>query len=260
MIIPLLNVLAVSLSSDVASLEPGIKLWPKEWSADGYWTVWNRLNLWRPFMNNVIVTVVGTFFHILLAALAAYVLIQQDLPGKKGLVTFIIGTMVIPGEAIMIPLYIVNRDLGLLNSLAALVVSGLVSGFSILLLRNYFSSVPSELAESARLEGAGDFRILRSIYLPLSTAGLATVTLFEFVGRWNHFQSALLYITDGDKYTLQLALRTLVSTSEATSSFTFISPNVPMAGIVISLIPLILIYPLAQRYFVKGIMLGATKE
>jgi putative aldouronate transport system permease protein len=260
MIIPLLNVLTVSFSTSLDSVRPGIHLWPSEWSLEGYQTVWERLELWRPFMNSVIVTVFGTFFHVMLASLAGYVLIQRELPGKSMLISFILGTMVIPSETIMIPLYIVNKDLGLLNTLTSLVIAGLVSGFSILLLRNYFLGVPYELAEAARIDGANDFRIYLRIYLPVSTPGLATVALFEFVSRWNQFMVALLYIKDTDLFTMQLALRSLVISSDSTSRAEFIGPNVQMAGIVIALIPLILIYPLAQKYFIKGITLGATKE
>jgi putative aldouronate transport system permease protein len=260
MIIPLLNVLTVSFSTSLDSVRPGIHLWPSTWSLEGYQTVWERLELWRPFMNSVIVTVFGTFFHVFLASLAGYVLIQRDLPGKSLLISFILGTMVIPSETIMIPLYIVNKDLGLLNTLTSLVISGLVSGFSILLMRNYFLGVPYELAEAARIDGANDFRIYLRVYLPVSTPGLATIALFEFVSRWNQFMAALLYIKDTDLFTLQLALRSLVISSDSTSRAEFIGPNVQMAGIVIALVPLILIYPLAQKYFIKGITLGSTKE
>ncbi|MGD7054201.1 carbohydrate ABC transporter permease [Sutcliffiella horikoshii] len=260
MIIPLINTWAVSFSSNVASMQPGIKLWPTQFSLEGYQTIWNRLELWRPVMNNIIVTIFGTVGHVILASMAGYVLIQKELPGKKTIISFIMITMMIPAEAIMIPLYIVNKDLGLLNTLTSLVVSGLVSGFSILLMRNYFLSVPYSLAESAKIDGASDFTIFRKIYMPMALPGLATITLFEFVSRWNHFTSALLYINDPEKYTLQLALRSLIITSDATSSADFFTNNVRMAGIMIALIPLLFIYPFVQRFFVKGIMLGSTKE
>ncbi|MCM3760558.1 carbohydrate ABC transporter permease [Alkalihalobacillus oceani] len=260
MLLPVLNTLAISLSTSLASMSPGVKLWPREFSLEGYTTVWSRIELWRPFLNNSIVTIFGTFFHVFLAAIAGYVLIQRDLPGRKLMTTFIIVTMIIPAEAIMIPLYIVNRDLGLLNTLASLVISGLVSGFSILLMRNYFLSVPKSLAEAANIDGAGHIRILFLIYLPLSLPGLATVTLFEFVSRWNQFLPALLYITDSSKYTLQVALRSLILQSDASSSSYFLTPNIRMAGIMIALIPLLIIYPFIQKYFVKGIMSGSTKE
>ncbi|MFC0273878.1 carbohydrate ABC transporter permease [Metabacillus herbersteinensis] len=260
MIVPIINTWAVSFSSNVSSMQPGIKLWPSEFSLSGYETIWTRLELWRPFLNNIIVTVVGTASHVILAAMAGYVLIQPSLVGKRIIVSFIMVTMMIPAEAIMIPLYIVNKELGLLNTLTSLIMSGLISGFSILLMRNYFFTVPYSLAESARIDGASDFKIFTRVYMPMATPGLATITLFEFVGRWNHFTSALLYINDPDKYTLQLALRSLIITSDSTSSSDFFTNNVRMAGIMIALIPLLIIYPFVQKYFVKGITLGSTKE
>ncbi|MGG3624596.1 carbohydrate ABC transporter permease [Bacillus gobiensis] len=260
MILPIWNSFVVSFSSNVASMQTGLKLWPSEWSLEGYQTVWTKMELWLPFVNNSIVTAAGTIIHVFLASMAGYVLIQKGLPGKKFMVTFIMLTMVVPSETIMIPLYIVNKDLGLLNTLSSLVLSGLVSGFSILLMRNFFLSVPDSIAESARIDGAGDFFIFWKLYLPIAKPGLMTVLLFEFVSRWNHFTSALLYINDPDKYTLQIALQALVIGSDSTSTSTFFTPNVRMAGIMIALIPLLVIYPFVQKYFVKGISLGSTKE
>jgi len=261
MIIPFWNTFVISISSNIASMERGIRFWPSEFSLEGYRTIWTGLELWRPFMNNVIVTVAGTFFHVLLAAMAGYVLVQPRLPGKKIIVSLIMITMMVPGEAIMIPLFIVFRDLRLVDTLWALIVSGMVSGFSILLMRNFFLSIPYEVSESAQIDGANDFKIFYKLYLPLAKPGIATILLFEFVGRWNHFTSALLYLpTNTRLHTLQLALRALVLENDAASGGVFFTPNVRMAGLVISMIPLLLIYPFLQRYFVKGINLGATKE
>ncbi len=260
MIVPFVNVLAVAFSSPLPSMEPGIKLWPEGWSVQGFRTVWTNVGLERAFINSVIVTTIGTFFHVLLAAFAGYVLIQRNLPGKRLMIFFILATMAIPSELIMIPLFIVNRTLGLLNTLTALVFSGLVSGFSIILLRNYFASVPYDLWESAKIDGAGDFHIFRSIYLPLSKAGIATVALFELVSRWNQFLPVILYISDSSKYTLQVALQALVTENMGTSGTAMVTPNVRMAGIVIAIVPLVILYPVMQRYFVQGITLGSVKE
>jgi len=260
MIIPFLNVLAVAFSAPLASMERGIVLWPRAFSAEGFRTVWVNLDLQRAFLNSVIVTAAGTFLHVALTCFAAYVLIQRDLPGKRLFLILILATMAIPGELIMIPLYVVNRNLGLLNTLYALILSGMVSGFSILLMRSFFAGVPYDLAESAKIDGASDFHIFRTIYLPLSQAGIATITLFELVGRWNQFLPVVLYINDSSKYTLQVALRALVTENLGTSGMSMITPNVRMAGIVIAILPLIVIYPFVQRYFVQGITLGSVKE
>lgn len=260
MIVPFWNVLAVAFSSALGSMSSGIILWPKGFSVNGFEVIWNNLGLERAFINSVIVTAAGTTAHVLLACLAGYVLIQSDLPGRKFLVVFILATMAIPGELILIPLYIVFRNFGLYNTLFALILSGMASGFSILLMRNFFAGVPYDLAESARIDGASDFHIFRSIYLPLSRAGIATIALFEMVGRWNMFLPVILYISDSSKYTLQVVLRSLVTENQGNSGTSMITPNVQMAGILIAILPLVALYPFMQRYFVKGITLGSVKE
>lgn len=260
MIIPFWNVIAVAFSSGLGSMSSGIILWPRDFSFDGFKVIWTNLGLERAFLNSLFVTSIGTVAHVALACLAGYVLIQKDLPGRKLILIFILATMAIPGELIMIPLYIVFRNLGLYNSLWALVISGMVSGFSILLMRNFFSGVPFDLAESARIDGASDFHIFRTIYMPLAKAGIATIALFEMVGRWNMFLPVILYISDSQKYTLQVVLRSLVTENQGNSGTSMITPNVQMAGILIAILPLIMLYPFMQRYFVKGITLGSVKE
>ena len=260
MVIPFVNVIAVAFSGPLASMERGVILWPRDISVEGFSTVWVNLDLQRAFMNSVIVTAAGTLLHVLLACFAGYVLIQRDLPGKRLMIAFILATMAIPGELIMIPLYIVNKELGLLNTLYALIFSGMVSGFSILLLRNFFAGVPYDLAESAKIDGASDFHIFRTLYLPLSQAGIATITLFELVSRWNQFLPVILYINDSSKYTLQVALNALVTENLGTSGMSMVTPNVRMAGIVIAILPLVILYPFMQKYFVQGITLGSVKE
>ncbi|WP_188540631.1 carbohydrate ABC transporter permease [Paenibacillus segetis] len=260
MIVPFINVVALAFSSGMASMQPDIILFPKDFSVEGFTIVWQSLDLWRPFMNSVIVTIAGTFLHVLLSSLAGYVLIQPYLPGKKLMVSFILLTMMIPQDAIMIPLYLVNKDLHLINTLSSLVLSGMVSGFSILLMRNYFMAVPYEMSESAQIDGAGMFRIFATMYIRLAKSGLATITLFEFVSRWNMLSAPVLYINDSSKITLQVALKSMITEASATSSNFLVTTNVRMAGILISIIPLIAIYPFVQKYFMKGLMLGANKE
>lgn len=260
MIIPFWNVLAVAFSTPLGSMTSGIILWPQGYSVDGFRVIWTNLGLERAFLNSVLVTSVGTVAHVTLACLAGYVLIQKELPGRKLILVFILATMAIPGELIIIPLFVVYRNLGLLDTYYALILSGMVSGFSILLMRNFFAGVPFDLAESARIDGASDFRIFWSIYLPLSRAGIATIALFEMVGRWNMFLPVILYINDSRKYTLQVVLRSLVTENQGHSGTSMITPNVQMAGILIAILPLVALYPFMQRYFVKGITLGSVKE
>lgn len=260
MIIPFWNVLAVAFSTPLGSMESGIILWPQGFSLNGFEVIWNNLGLERAFMNSVLVTSVGTVAHVLLACLAGYVLIQTDLPGRKFITVAILGTMAIPGELIIIPLFVVYKSFNLLDTYLALILSGMASGFSILLMRNFFAGVPFDLAESARIDGASDFHIFRTIYLPLAKAGIATIALFELVGRWNMFLPVILYISDPGKYTLQVVLRSLVTENQGNSGTSMITPNVQMAGILIAILPLVAMYPFMQRYFVKGITLGSVKE
>lgn len=260
MIIPFWNVLAVAFSTPLGSMESGIILWPQGFSLNGFEVIWNNLGLERAFMNSVLVTSIGTVAHVLLACLAGYVLIQTDLPGRKFITVAILGTMAIPGELIIIPLFVVYKSFNLLDTYLALILSGMASGFSILLMRNFFAGVPFDLAESARIDGASDFHIFRTIYLPLAKAGIATIALFELVGRWNMFLPVILYISDPDKYTLQVVLRSLVTENQGNSGTSMITPNVQMAGILIAILPLVAMYPFMQRYFVKGITLGSVKE
>ena len=159
-VVPLLYALALSFSSNLASVRAGVQLWPSEWSLQGYETAWRRLDLARPFFNSVVVTTIGTFFHVIIAAMAAYTLLQRHFPVRWLVVGLLFLTMSVPGEAIMVPLYIVNRQLGLLNTLTALVLSGLVSGFSILLLFNYFRGVPVSLVDAAPQDRPGDITII----------------------------------------------------------------------------------------------------
>lgn len=260
MIVPMINVLAISFSTKLGSMQPGIRLFPDRFTLEGYKDVWTRVQLWRPFFNSLFVTILSTFIEIILSSMAGYVLIQKDLPFKKLMTTLIIVTMMIPGDLTLISIYSVNKQLGLLNTYTGLIVNSLVSGLSILLMRNYFLSVPESLAEAARLDNTGEFKIFWRIYLPLSVPGLATVTFIEFINKWNSLMIPTTLITQQDKYTLPLVIRALVFNQASQSGTDFIAPNTIMAAMVISIIPLILIYIFAQRFLISGMTIGASKE
>ncbi len=257
---PLLNALALSFSSNMAAIQPGIHLWPREWSTIGYRIAWRKLEFWRPFSNSLIVTTFGSLFHMLAGSMAAYTMLHRDFPLRRTIVALMFFSMTVPGEAIMVPLYIVNKQLGLLNTYTSLIIAGMVSGFTILLLFNYFRSVPGSLMEAARLDGAGDFAIFTRIFLPVSKPGLAAVGLFQVVGRWNQFREPLLYITDGAKITIQIALRQIAILDQSTSGTDIVLANTRMATVMIGVSILIFIFPFIQKHFVQGIVLGATKE
>ena len=260
MILPMINVLAVSLSTKLGSMQPGIRLIPDNFTIDGYKDIWSRVQLWKPFFNSLYVTTVGTFIQVVLSSMAGYVLIQKDLPFKKIMTSIIMVTMMIPGDLTLISIYSLNKQLGLLNSYSGLIINGLVSGFSILLMKNYFLSVPISLAESARIDNASEFIIFRKIYLPLSIPGLATIFFMEFVNKWNSLMIPVTIITKQSLYTLPMILKALVFNTASQSGQEFIAPNAIMAAIVISVIPLVLLYVFAQRSLVTGLTIGASKE
>lgn len=260
MVLPLLNVLAVSFTTDLESYETTIKLFPREFSIVGYRTLFERVAILTPLINNIIVTLVGTLLHVLFCAMAGYVLAKTNFLGKALLIVFVAIPMMIPFELIIIPFYVTIKKLGLMDTLAALIVTGMVSTFSILLMRNYFEEVPKSLEEAAVIDGAGELKIFFQIFFPLAAPGIATITIFEFVSRWNHFLTAVLFINSPEKYTLQIALRSLVISQELTSSTQSVANNARMAGIVIAVIPLVLVYVFFQKYFIKGLKMGAVKE
>lgn len=259
MIIPLINVVATSFSTDLGSMRPGVILWPDEWNLEGYRTLFTRLEFFRPFSNTMMVTIIGTTIHVIMASAGGFVLAQNNLPGKKVITTIILLTMTIPSQVIMVPLFIVFRDFQLLNTLTSLVISGLVSGFSILLMRTFFLRIPYSLVEAAKIDGASSLMIFRRIYLPLTVPGLLTVGLFDVVSKYNMFTEPLLYINDPAKITLQVALRSIIMSDFNMNSSDLVTNNVIMAAIVVALIPLVIFYPYIQRYLIKGMHSGAEK-
>lgn len=258
-IIPLLNTLSISFSSDMASSTPGVMLWPREFSLSGYQTLFEQIRIITPLINNSIVTIGGTFLHVLFCMLTGYALSRGDFPGKKIFIAFMMLTMMIPIQNIMIPLYILYRDLKLLNTLWAVTLTGMITGYTVVLLKNFFERIPASISEAATIDGASELTILWRIYFPLAKPGLATVTLFQFVEKWNHFTESLLFLNDPRKFTLQQALKKLVIDNDASSSAVQISNNTQMAGVIITILPLMLLYPFLQRYFISGLTLGASK-
>jgi len=260
MFLPLWNVFVMSTSTALDAGSSGIKLWWKSFSMEGYEFIFKNMKIATPLKNSIIVSVSGTMAQVLLASLAGYVLVQNDIPFKNAITSFIMLTMMIPGDLTLISIYQLNKQLGFLNSYIGLIINGLVSGFCILLMRNYFLSVPYSLAESARIDGSSEFKIFYKIYLPLSGPGLATITFLEFVSKWNSVMIPATITTDSNYFTLPLVLRNLVAADAALSGAPLARDNAIMAAIVITTIPLLLIYVFAQRFLLSGMTLGATKE
>lgn len=260
MFLPMWNVIVVSTTTALEASRSGVHLWWHEFSIEGFRYVFEVTKLARPFLNSLFVTTVGTVIQVLLASFAGYVLIQRDLPFKNGITSFIMLTMMIPGDLTMISIYQLNRDLGLLNSYTGLILNGLIAGSSILLMRNYFKSISYTLAESARIDGASELRIFAGIFLPISLPGLATVFFMDFVSRWNSITIPAAILTDESMYTLPLKLKAMILSTSSVSGTAQIPENAIMAAIVITAVPLLLIYVFAQKFLLSGLNLGATKE
>ena len=259
MAVPMWNVLVVATSSRLSASQSGIKLWWDSFSLDGFQYVFTVTKLLRPFLNSLFVTTVATVIQVILSSFAGYVLIQKDLPFKGALTSFVMLTMMIPGDLTLISVYQLNKQLSLLNSYTGLVMNGLISGFSILLMRNFFETVPYSLAEAARIDGAGEVHIFRTIYLPISLPGLATVFFMEYVSKWNSIMLPATLVTEQNLYTLPLMLKAMILTDASTSGTSFAPDNAVMAAIIISTVPLLLIYIFAQQYLLEGMNLGAEK-
>jgi putative aldouronate transport system permease protein len=268
-VLPVLNILAKSLSESSAIATHPLMLFPRAWTFEAYQYIFETPVLLRSFGITVFVTVVGTALNLLFTTTAAYGLSKTYLPGYRVLMWIVIVPMLF--GAGLIPTYLLLKSLGLINSIWVLVVYGLVSPFNLILMRNFFWSIPPELEESARIDGAGDLRVLWHIILPLSKPVLATIGLFYAVAHWNDFFTGLFFITDSSKWPLQVVLRSIIidqsmlgmggqdSPGNDIQRLVISADNIRAATIIFSTIPILLAYPFLQRYFVKGIVLGAVK-
>lgn len=259
MIIPLLNTFAVAFSTEHNAMQNSMIFFPNPFSIEGFDQLFFILDVGRQFMNTLYVTIVGTFLHILVCAMTAYALARYDFPGKGIFVVLLMITLMVPFQNIMIPTYLIFKKLHLLNTYSGLLVSGVVSGFTVILLRNFFEELPNSIAEAATIEGANEWQLIYKIFLPLAKPGLATVTIFTIVTKWNMYMEPLILITDPKKQMLQVGIRNLVIKSEGLQDMGIVATNTKMAAVMLSIIPLILMYVFAQKYFINGITLGSTK-
>jgi putative aldouronate transport system permease protein len=262
---PFLNVLAYSFSGYNAVLSRRVTFFPIDFNLDAYEQILGRTQIWIAMRTTVLVTLMGTFTSLVLTVIAAYVLSRRDLPGKKAITILILFTMYFSGG--MIPTFIVVKGIGLYDTLGSLFLPQAISVFNFIVMRTFFSNLPRSLEESAEIDGASDLQILTRIILPVSLSILATIGLFYAVGYWNTYFDALLYIQNPDKYTLQLRLRSLLFGEELNNSNAYLegigtqvmTQSLKMATVAVSAIPILIVYPWLQRYFVKGVMLGSLK-
>ena len=262
---PFLNVIAYSLSGYNAVLSGRVTFYPIDFTLDAYKQILGRSQIWMSMKSTVIVTVLGTFLSLFLTVCAAYALSRDYLPGRKFFTGLILFTMYFSGG--MIPTFLVVKQLGLYDTLAALFIPQSVKVFNFIVMRTFFRELPKELEEAARIDGASDIQTLDRIILPLSLPIIATIGLFYAVGYWNSYFDALLYVQDPNKYTLQLRLRSLLFGGELNNSAAnqeglgtqVMSQSLKMATVAVSTIPILVVYPWLQKYFVKGVMVGSVK-
>lgn len=266
-LLPFIHLLSISLSPSHIATTMGLHLVPKELTFDNYRKVFESRFIWIGYKNTIIRTVFGTIIQLFFTSLGAYVMSKKYFPHRTFWTFIIVFTMFFSGG--LIPSYLLVKELGLINKYASMILPGLISAYNLIIMRNFFASLPDDVEESCMIDGANRFVIFFRIILPLSKAILATVGLWLIVGHWNAWFDVLLYVQDDKKFTLQIILRRIILVGtqqlvEMTSSGfvedTQSSPEgLKAASIYVATIPILCSYPYVQKYFVKGIMIGSLK-
>ena len=255
MLIPIYKVLVDSF--DLSSAY-GMRLWPKQFGLAGYASVLSNPTLYRPLLISVGTTLAGTFLGLALSTLGAYVLIQWDMPGRTFFANFLLFTMIFNGG--MIPTYLVMKNLGLTNNLLGVVLLPAINLYNLVLMRNFFEGIPQSLFEAATLDGCTPMATFIKVVLPLSKAALASIGLMFAVAYWNDYTNYKLYITDSSLYNFQMKLRSIMMGSDLPQANGGATENtVKSAAIIIAILPFMILYPFLQKYFVKGVNVGAVK-
>ncbi len=260
---PFWYVLVASLSEPTQVTMGNVTFWPIGFEFASYLKVFNMPYIWTSYGNTILIAVGGTTISMVGTILTAYATSKQRLVGRK----FFIMLMLIPMwfSAGLIPTYINIKNLGLLNNRLALMLNGAISTFYVILMRTYFESISDSLEESAKMDGASDWFVLLKIYVPLSVPCLMTITMYYFVARWNAYFDAMIYLKDEWKVPLQVLLKKIVVQSEITSETMDVSTattnqqTIIYSTIMLAALPMICLYPFVQKFFVKGIMIGAVK-
>ena len=255
MLIPIYKVLVDSF--DLSSAY-GMRLWPKQFGLAGYASVLSNPTLYRPLLISVGTTLAGTFLGLALSTLGAYVLIQWDMPGRTFFANFLLFTMIFNGG--MIQTYLVMKNLGLTNNLLGVVLLPAINIYNLVLMRNFFEGIPQSLFEAATLDGCTPMATFIKVVLPLSKAALASIGLMFAVAYWNDYTNYKLYITDSSLYNFQVKLRSIMMGSDLPQANGGATENtVKSAAIIIAILPFMILYPFLQKYFVKGVNVGAVK-
>ena len=268
MLLPFINVIAGSFASSAELMQRPLMLFPYEPTLDAYEYIFRSNTIPRALLVSIGVTLFGTLLNIFMTTLMAYPLSHRTLIGRKTLLNFVLFPMLFSGG--MIPQFILIKNLGLINNMLSLILPGAISSYNLLVIKNFFQQLPEELKDASRIDGASELRILFQIILPLSMPVLATFSLFYAVGHWNSYFNCLLYINDSDKWTVQLVLRQLIILSSGgnvgdnsmvgeMATVSIPKQGIKNAAIIISTLPIVLVYPFLQKYFAKGAMLGSVK-
>lgn len=264
-VLPFIHVLGSSFATGAEIAEKRFLIFPTKFTLGAYKYIFSTDTVFKALGVSIFVTVVGTMWSMFISILTAYGLSRRDLAGKRYIMFFIVFTMLFNGG--LIPTFIVVKETGLLDSLAALIIPVTINVFNMIILKTFFQNLPAGLEESAKIDGAGDFGILFRIVIPCSLPAIATISLFYAVTYWNTYMHAILYLSDAAKWPVQVLLRQIVvlATGMAYDSaeYTDIPPpsqSVKMAVIVVATIPVLLVYPFLQKHFAKGALLGSIKE
>jgi putative aldouronate transport system permease protein len=266
---PFVYALSYSLSNGQTAMIETVIWKPVDFTLDNYRAVFGNNKVVHAFFVSVAKTAAGTLISLLVIATASYAVSKKHLVGKKGVLAFFVIPMYVSGG--LLPFYILIYNLGLMNNFLVYLLPGAFSGLFMFLMKVYYETLPGEVEESAKMDGAGDFRVFASIFVPLSVPVYATVALFVGVGQWNAWFDAMLFVSNSDLHPLQLLLQNILREAEVTTFAQVAALSAPggavrtsvetlrMATLMIATLPILFIYPFFQRYFVKGVALGAVK-
>jgi len=262
MLYPIIYVISVSFSETIYIVQNKVTIFPRGFNLDAYKMILKDQRIPRSYLNTIIYTSVGLTFNLLMTIMGAYPLSRKHFFGRKFFITAIIFTMFFSGG--MIPTFTVVKNMRLLDTMWALVIPNAIWTTELIILKSFYENIPASLYEAAIIDGASEFTILRKIMIQLSKPALASIALFYFMGHWNSYFLPYIYLQDTKKYPLQTVLRDmLIDNTAANPDLITVSQITPEAmknaTIFLSMIPVLLLYPFAQKYFAKGIMLGSVK-
>ncbi|WP_135553394.1 carbohydrate ABC transporter permease [Paenibacillus cymbidii] len=265
MLFPFVYIFAVSFSTNDELFRNPLLLWPKVWTVESYQYILESVAFPRAMLVTAYVAIVATFFNLLFTSMMGFAT-TRPIIGKKVIMFLVLFTMLFSGG--LIPTYLLMKSLGLLNSLWALIIPGFVGAWTLIVYRTFVSSIPEELIDAAFMDGANELNIYSRIILPMSKPVLAAFALFGMVSYWNTWFSAIIYINDPAKWTIQVVLRQIVIVNDALSALSTdnaydgpppLPETIQMAAIMLATLPILLVYPFLQKYFVKGVMIGSIK-